>query len=167
MNCKEIRELILTDYLDKELDSKKEQEISSHLSQCNACKEYASKALESTIKPFKGVERAKCPESVWFQIKGKIATEGMQRVKAGSMVNLLDKPKRFFEARRPVLMAATALIALFILLALPKLYLNRQEIVKRNQEKQAEYLLYFVGEGGYVTIGENGGYGTEIEQYFL
>ncbi|MBM4128995.1 MAG: zf-HC2 domain-containing protein, partial [Nitrospira sp.] len=52
MNCEKIQELILTDYLDGEIDKRQEEFIKQHLATCIGCQEFLSIAQKTVVEPF-------------------------------------------------------------------------------------------------------------------
>ena len=48
MNCKKIRELILTDYIDGEADEKTKMSVNAHVAECAECKELLSSVQKIT-----------------------------------------------------------------------------------------------------------------------
>ena len=47
MKCKKIQEIILTDYLDGQLDEKQRSSLGRHLAECKSCKEFSTYAVKN------------------------------------------------------------------------------------------------------------------------
>ena len=76
MNCERAQEIILTDYLDQELDQRGLNEIERHLSGCAHCREFLTAARQATITPFSAPTKVKLPQDkIWQNIKNQIEEE--------------------------------------------------------------------------------------------
>jgi len=72
MNCKQIKELILTDYLDDELNLVSKGEAEGHIKCCSECAEYLAEVSRSADQLFKSSRPLVVPEWVWSEIKTSI-----------------------------------------------------------------------------------------------
>ena len=165
MNCKEVQELILTDYLDDELKSEKEKEIEEHISGCQQCHEFKTTVKKALAEPFKRLERAFPREEVWHKIKREIETEKQQLPVAG----LIERIKGVFLLPRNVFALITVVVAIVtIFVMFVPLQRNNQEVLTVNTEKQVENLAFLAdGIDYYSSETEDVSYGTTIEEYFL
>lgn len=69
MDCKKVRDMLLTDYLDNELDSQRMVEVDRHLNGCSACREVLEAARAVTLKGGRAFE----PDpAVWQGIHERI-----------------------------------------------------------------------------------------------
>ena len=73
MKCKEFRDLIITDYIDNELDEEKTRLVKNHLSVCDGCREYADELIETAVKPFHGLPRNAVPDEIWQKVRKRLA----------------------------------------------------------------------------------------------
>ena len=165
MNCKEVQELILTDYLDEQLDSEKGNEIEMHISGCQQCHQFKAAAKNALVEPFKGVERAFPQEEVWHRIKRKIETEKQQF----NVLGLIERIKHMFLFPRNVFALITVSVAIVIIVIMFATYHNSdQEALNVSREKQIENLAFLAYEIDYYSpVAEDISYGTAIEEYFL
>lgn len=167
MKCKKVKDMILTDYSDREMRPEEGMLVEKHLALCKACREFASVVTKSAIEPFRKVETQKPLDSIWHRIKETIEAEARQETRPYLIPNLTDKLKNFIYIPRPVFAIATVVVVALFLGIFTKLYTNRQEIARSQSQEQVEYLANLLGENGYVSNGEDIGYGTAIEEYFL
>jgi hypothetical protein len=72
MNCKKIREFLITDYLDNETGREVSAEIEKHLSGCPECRAFYNTIRESISGPFENIETVPAPARVWNRIKEEI-----------------------------------------------------------------------------------------------
>jgi len=167
MKCKKVKDMILTDYSDKEIKPEQRELIEKHLAQCKACREFASMVRKSAMDPFRKVKTQRPLDSIWHRIKETVEVEAQQETRPYPVPNLIDKLKNFIYIPRPVFAVATVMVAVLALGIFTKLYINKQEITRVRSEEQVEYLAHLFGENGYALNGEDVGYGTAIEEYFL
>ncbi len=149
MSCKEIQELLKSDYLDGELDPAWEKAVAEHLLKCPACRELEGR-LKAHHEILQSAKKDLPPEYVWQNIRRAITTEGTTR------------EYRVHFMPRPVFILATALTAIICVVVLTS-------TIVRNQ--------FFYGVNGddtlavYTLNGEAGDsvndLGTTIEDYFL
>ncbi len=102
MRCERIQELILTDYMDRELDEKLVREVDAHILSCSACREFKRLAVQKAAEPFKAVQGAQAPSYIWERVKQEIFAEPERR----SVIHF--RPVIAFAA------AAVVIIAIFI-----------------------------------------------------
>ncbi|MBU1062281.1 MAG: zf-HC2 domain-containing protein [Candidatus Omnitrophica bacterium] len=167
MNCRRVKDMILTDYSDREIEPDQRELIEKHLAQCKTCRAFASMVRRSAIEPFIKAEPQKPLDSVWHRIKEKIEAETRQEARPYSIPNLKDKLKTFIYIPRPVFTVAIVMVLVIALSVVAKLQVNKQEVASIQSEEQIEYLVNLFGENAYVSNGEDVGYGTAIEEYFL
>src|SRR5262245_44676147 len=75
-DCKRLKDLILTDYVDGEADPAVKNEIESHLSAFGECRRFAEDVQKNLVGSFKAAPRAQVPERVWSAISQQL--EGNQ-----------------------------------------------------------------------------------------
>ena len=69
MKCKEIQDLMITDYLDDRLTSQQKTLIEAHLKECVACREFLAVVKKTVVAPFERSESHVPPESIWQRIQ--------------------------------------------------------------------------------------------------
>ncbi|MFC1666545.1 zf-HC2 domain-containing protein [Candidatus Omnitrophota bacterium] len=167
MKCKKVKNMILTDYSDKEIKATQKELIEEHLAQCRACREFASMVTKSVIGPFRKIETKEPLDSIWYRIKEKIEAETQQETRPYPTHNLMDKLRNFIYIPKPIFAVATAMVLVLCLGIFTKFYSSKQEIVNMQSREQVEYLAYLFTENSYGSNGENVDYNTAIEEYFL
>ena len=70
--CKRYKELLLTDYIDGEIDTEIRKDIDNHLIICSSCRQFKEDVVEKAINVFNEVSREKVPEGLWSSIKEKM-----------------------------------------------------------------------------------------------
>jgi predicted anti-sigma-YlaC factor YlaD len=79
MNCKQIKEILITDYIDNELNGEQLMAIDKHLSACVACRQFKQELLVNTINPFKNAVNIAPPAYIWNNIRTTIAERQSNR----------------------------------------------------------------------------------------
>ena len=150
MNCKKIQELLITDYLDGELDQVLCNRIHQHISGCIHCRQF-----EERIVPFHGIRHIEPPTRVWENICEKITTE--QMLPQGNWFEyLLERLREFLLIhRQPVFATVTVFTIMVIAL------MSIQGQIKTDTGG------IVVEDFGLWIDEENGAIGTAIEEYFL
>ncbi len=75
MKCEYVKELILTDYLDGQLEKEQKAQIEKHLTICKGCKEYELLTRTAVVEPFDNLEKQSPPEATWHNIRVQIEKE--------------------------------------------------------------------------------------------
>jgi predicted anti-sigma-YlaC factor YlaD len=156
MRCEEIRELLITDYADGELDKGRLESIRLHIEGCPQCRSLESRIM--SIRTSLKAERQEVPAAyIWERLKLKIASGEVYRVgfleKAGESFNAFFLSPRFKLARTAVVTAAIIIITLGVVL------FSRVES-PNGTDFYAPYSYDAAADDGH-------GFGTGIEQYFL
>lgn len=160
MSCKEIQELLLTDYIDGEVDTATRERIERHLLDCPSCLEFA-RAAQAAMEPVSQTAVKEVPAHVWNNIEQKLDQPAGQFNldwvnKIGFVLEgLISQPRR------------AAVFAVILVVAVSGLTViknaARQGSVSKVAENQpVEYFAFLVEEEDL-----NGGYGTAIEEFFL
>jgi len=164
MKCRDIQDMILTDYLDGQIDPKKKGIVESHLKECAACREFLVTATEAVIKPFDHSESRVPPESIWQGIQDVIHREQEVEV-SNPFYDVLERMKVLLTMPRTMRAMATVAVVLLITVTLFKGINYRQQQIARASQEEMEYLSYLSGTSE--MLDGNGGYDTDIEAYFL
>jgi len=159
MNCRDCQELILTDYLDNQMEKGEREKIEGHLSSCPGCREFAFNARKTVMEPFEHAQRPQPPESVWHNIKEAISDERSVE----DRISLLDKLRNFIAIPKP----AMAFVMIVVLLVAVKLTVNSQWQRMETAKGAIEDISYVIDEIAYLS--EENGFDelTDIEEYFL
>lgn len=75
MRCEAIRELIMTDYTDGEMNPDPKRSVEEHLETCASCKAFKESVYDTAIRPFKGAGSLTPPERVWKAIEEEVGKE--------------------------------------------------------------------------------------------
>lgn len=161
MNCERIQDLILTDYLDDQMDKSQKKYLEEHLSSCPQCMEFARIAKKAAFEPFVNAEKLSPPGSVWSNIQGSILAE--QQGRTNFLVNLLDRFGWGSPIPRPAFAFASVMIMVLLVGTLTEYKIHQRVSAK----EQIEYLSSLTNPSE--TSSGNGGQGfdTAVEQYFL
>lgn len=163
MNCKRIKELIMTDYVDGEASAELQKEVEEHLSTCSQCKQFEQALRQIAVEPFKKAQIIKPPESVWYGIKEAIE----EKQSEGLFVGLKNVLSTIFNLRKPVVAMAIVAAVIFIAAVFVKLPFNNQHAVSGYLEEQIDFLSYLDADEINYFNGEYVDLGTTIEEYFL
>ena len=161
MDCEKIQELILTDYLDGEMDGKERKSLEEHLARCSACKEFARVAKKSVFEPFLHLEKPEPPESVWWKIKESILAK--EQAKTNQRMDFGERLKFSLSVPKSALTLATAMTLILLIGTLIQFKINNQF----NTSEQAEYLSQLTDVSTDLPANDEKEFGTLVEQYFL
>ncbi|MBU3912093.1 MAG: zf-HC2 domain-containing protein [Candidatus Omnitrophica bacterium] len=152
MNCKKVKELLMTDYVDGEMRPGIQHRIRQHLAGCSDCRGFEEAVQKEAIEPFRNAQRVQAPGIVWEGIKEAIAAPEKAPV---------------FIIRRPAFALAAVAALIFLTAIFARSFFISPGQVTEYIEEQAAFFAYldtgvnsFMDEGG-------GGLGTSIEEYFL
>ncbi|MCX5656812.1 MAG: hypothetical protein NTZ48_01040 [Candidatus Omnitrophica bacterium] len=161
MQCRKIREVLKTDYLDGEVNVRKQQIIDEHLVQCPECRKLG-KELQAQRLLFQKANRQQVPERLWQNIHNAIVEEGLNRETSVNR-GVLWRLRESIWSPRPVFALAGALmVIIFVVVFAGTLIQKGQSLGKENGgEMVADYNLNV--ESGDLIYD----LGTGIEEYFL
>jgi len=71
MDCKQIRQILASDYLDNELDPMSRNQVDRHLEKCPACRKI-SENLAAIVLPLRRTQKQKVPPGVWSRIQTEL-----------------------------------------------------------------------------------------------
>lgn len=166
MECEHIRELILTDYPDGEMDEERTKQLENHLASCLRCKEFSIAAGRSVIEPFAAAGRRAPPDAVWSRIRDEIAAE--KQKERSFLAVLRERARSFISIPESSWALGTAMAtALMIVAVTVQLKLNYRGADTLNAREQIEYLASLADAPRDVSIHGGQGFGTVIEEYFL
>lgn len=164
MNCKNVEDLILTDYLDGQMDDEKKKQLEKHLADCASCREYELIARKTVIGPFNDSERVNPPAVIWHKIKEQIEEE---EELTSPFADLIRRIKSLLYVPKPAFAVAAIVIILLITVSVIKLPSKNQEIVKVAPENQVECITYLISVFDEGPLNEDNDFETSIEEYFL
>lgn len=157
--CETFKELILTDYIDGQLQGSVKTDVEEHLRHCPACQAFFLEVKNNLVVPFEKVPRQTVPNHLWGIIEERIR-QGYSRVSA------LDFLWGWMEGLTfPRLVPAMATLAMVVLIG-STIFVNQQ--VKQAQDQEGGmYLAYILSPLGVSAPVNNSDLGTPIEQYFF
>ena len=144
MKCKEIQELIMTDYLDGELSREHQLMIDDHLGHCPECRKTAqsAKSLSRDFAPLKDANLDR--EVIWQNIKNALEEDRASSViyspGSGSPSLLENLFKRF----KPSFVFAT--MAVLLIMFSVFVVQERTKMAQLTPEEKIEYLAYLEDE---------------------
>ena len=102
MNCDEIKDIIVTDYLDGELNEEMAHSIESHINKCSDCFQFENMLKLKAVDPFKSMKVSAPADSVWKNIKDNIEHGQKIQDENGILSVLMHKARDLFGIKRPV-----------------------------------------------------------------
>ena len=109
MECKKVREKLVTEYLDKALGEEERAGVDRHLTGCSECREFFETVRKTAVIPFKEAGEMKPDGAVWERIAGKLESK---TARSGDVFwEWLDK----LAALRPLPVMRTAFVMALIL----------------------------------------------------
>lgn len=155
MNCRKARKLIVTDYLDEEINLSLRKAIDLHLDGCAGCRALKQKVL-ILRGPLKDSLDSKVPDSVWDNIAERIINKEISGNRS-FISRLLDKSSFNF-LPKPVLTASAFVLILAVLFG--------SLMLKESLNSSLNGGL-FISE--YYSLEDSADFslGTKIEEYFL
>ncbi len=157
--CKKFRDLILTDYIDAQLDGVSKAQVQEHLHQCATCQAFFLEVKNKLIVPFEKAPHQPVPTHLWGIIE--------ERIRQGhSRVSVVDFIRGWIEGITfPRLVPALASLIMVVFIG-STVFVNQQ--VKQAQDWEGgTYLAYILSSTGVSVPVNNHDLGTPIEQYFL
>ena len=165
MNCEKIKELILTDYIDNEMDYEERIRLNIHFAHCQECKELFEMVKNIVVKPFSNAKKIEPPGFIWLRVKEAIIAK--QQIKLGFVASILEKLKSVFYIPKPAVAISTIMALVFIIVLTTTLKFSNKEAFKTNGEGQTEYSTYSIDTPVGELSNNDEGFGTLVEKYFL
>lgn len=165
MNCKKIKELIMTDYVDGEANSSLQRDIKEHLASCKDCRQFERTLQRTAIEPFKNAQKIQPPDIVWDRIKEAVGIKGPRR--EGILVDLKERMAAIFVVRRPAVSLAAAMILILLATIFTRPFFISPDPMADYVEDQVVFLSYLDTDTAGFFNGEGMDLGTAIEEYFL
>jgi len=147
MKCRQIQDLILTDYTDNEAPEAVRRQVEEHLAACSACRQFQAAVRARAVEPLQEAERAQAPARLWSRVTSAIYAQPLEPAPAG----VLERIKNLVAAPRPALALSTVAVLLVFGAVLGRLYftgsVQRHQLAEAAVEEQIDYFAY-----GNVTI---------------
>jgi len=162
--CDRFKDLILTDYIDGELDSTMAASLESHLLECSDCraflKEVKNNAAILPVPCPANVLQQPVPAELWDAIKQSIEDENHA---TSPVADFIDKLKGFVFFPRLV----PVFVSLIVMFLVGSVTFNTLQIKQAKEKDQGEYLVALLGPTGQAASLDSNDVGTPIEHYFL
>lgn len=160
----EIKELILTDYLDDELDLEQRKAVEAYVAQHPELQEFVKTAKGSLKEPFENIKQEQPPEQVWHHIKESIEDS---RISAPSPFKTFIKRLKESLSKPSPALAFGSLSIILLLGVGPYVWQKASPTNNYSDEQQIEYLSLLVDDDLDSSEEEDGFIGSAIEDYFL
>ena len=164
MNCKKMRELLLTDYLDKQTEPELSTKVEEHLRICPECRRLEAEIRRAIVVPFKDAKGPQAPQYLWRNIKERIAQRESSR---RSLLDRLREKLQVFSFPAPALTFASTMVILLAVFGL---------IAKQNIDKN-QISDYFSQQISFYSVLNNGSengdnkesadLGSAVEEYLF
>ena len=161
MNCKNARDIILTDYIDGDLKVRALGGVEEHLKACPACRGFAEDAKKSSAL-FKNPIRKDPPPEIWSNIRTEISRKAYR---PGFIQEALEKMRYILPNFRPAVVAISAAVVLLVAAAAVRFVSigNYAETIQARDD-----IIAMVSINGNADESESGyDLGTPAEVYFL
>jgi len=159
MRCDKAREILMTDFIDGQIDNGLKKEVELHLKTCQGCREAADSMRDVLTRPFSSIKKEKVPGHLWDGIRGNIEkpvrTVSYDSSKAWSFIRRIPGP----------VYAVFAVIVLIVVGLRLNAGIDRRN-VNEYLYSQAEYM-YSLDESNGSFETANMDIGTDIEYFFL
>ena len=165
MKCQRIQEIILTDYLDSQLNEKQRSLLGRHLTECPGCEKFSTYVMKNIAGLFTNAERLIPSEIVWRGIKGRI--EASEHKKPGLVIGFFERLRSAFYIPKPATIFVTALTFILAASLALALYIGNQKRLNYNGQKTVQDIDYYQELFSNVHATDDAGFGTVIEENFL
>ncbi|MBF0121875.1 MAG: zf-HC2 domain-containing protein [Candidatus Omnitrophica bacterium] len=167
MNCEQVQEIILTEYLDKCLTGPVKVQCEAHVENCSDCQAFLSIASKRVITPFLDLPRERMPESVANAIMLRVFPKAPER-KCTWVDVAIEQMRSWYAPVLPTTGWAMAILVCFIIVG-TQFNINGSEEVKQTERVlyMAEVADFSSVKGGIMRDSGERKYGTSMETYFL
>ena len=165
ISCDKVREILMTLYLDNELEGKQRNEVEAHLAGCSECRELETLLVKDVVGPLKETALMEPSSAVWDSIEAKISGP----VKIGGVGDLFERIWRI--VLRPVPVAAVSFLVAGVLIFsvfLTSVPGTGDIDVENYFSKHMRFLDYLDSNGeDYYPISDHLGIISPIEKYLF
>jgi len=155
--CEPFKDLILTDFIDGQMDRDSAKRLESHLQGCDDCRAFLNEVKVNAVLPFAKASHQPVPAELWDRIKADIENEVPE---PGRLAGIIDGLKGLFIFPRLVPVFAS----LMVMLLVGSIGLNTVQVKQAQAKEQGEYLVSLLSPSSPGDSNEAGG---PIEHYFL
>jgi len=165
MKCKQVQDMLLTDYRDGRLDAKKRTTIEEHLKACAVCERFAHQELFPRLDMCREAGAIKPPDRVWNRIE-----ESIDRAEKQSWRVFAENVRSFFAGILQNIPKPAVAFALVLLVSAGGFYLfqNPGAGTPAGQNYLGEQIMYLAGFESENALSETDEFlGTSIELFFM
>ena len=158
--CDYFKELILTGFIDGQLDKNTAGSVESHLLDCRDCRAFFKEVKHTVVEPIKQVPSKLVPVELWDAIKQGIEQENAVVSPWADLMNTL-KGLISFPRMVPVFVS---LVLMFLVVSVT---LNRMQYQQAQDKDIGTYLVSMLSFKEEVAQTDSKDRATPIEHYFL
>ena len=162
-DCRNIQELLKSDYLDGEASQTKKRCIDEHLARCPECSRL-KEDLGAQRALFKNAKRQEVPGRLWQEIRETIIAQRLSE-EASSAGGFFGRLRDRISKPRPVFALSGVFTAIILIAVLTGAVIRGKQL--SNRESAAETLVGYSLTLNGVNDDVLNGLGTDIEEYFL
>ncbi len=160
MTCRDIQDLIMTDYLDGEASADVKKKVEEHLSACAPCREYLA-AARKLDAGFKGPMPAEAPERIWMKVRDKIEER---------RVPVWERVRSWWEEviwgfRPTFVYSSLAASTLVVALVLIPLAWQMESRMAFSEKEEISHMVYLDENSSVISSAEDVGKGTLVENW--
>ena len=159
MRCKDVQDLIMTDYIDNEATPPVRRQIEDHCASCPGCGAVL-RSVQSLSAPLRNTAPVMPPAALWERIQVSVSEPARP---AGLLHALLGRWQLWVPAVS-LAAAAAVIVALFVF---EKPAASGSKSADLAQEEYTALLTYVTGEGDKSFNGGYSEFGTTVEEYLL
>ena len=157
--CEHFKDLILTDYIDRQLDKDSAGSLEDHLLDCEDCRAFLKEVKNKAISPFQQAFKEPVPVELWDTIRQGIE-HGQE---PGPLEAFIEHLKGLFVFPRLV----PVLASLTLMFLAGSVTLDKIHVQQAKAQEQGEYLISLLTSSDASSPSDNNDLGTPIEHYFL
>jgi len=158
--CDHFKDLILTDYIDGELDKNVRESLEGHLLSCRDCQAFVQEVKNNAVSPFQKACRQPVPVEIWQTIREDIEQE---YTKQNPLEDFIERLKGLVFVPRFIPVFASVILMFLV----GSVALNTIQINQAKEKDQGEYLVALLDSTGPSGQADSSGLETSIEHYFL
>jgi len=137
MKCKKIKEIILSDYIDDELDLECRKNVEIHLEKCESCRQFKDDVDLNIVGILQHASKLEPRQELWYKIKDKL--EPKRRLFVPE--NITGFLKGLFTVRKPIYAVAAIMMLVVVTGVFSKLYMNEKNSLDRYLGEQMAFVL--------------------------
>lgn len=158
--CDQVKDLILTDFIDGQLDKDAAASVENHLLDCGHCRLFFKEVRNNAAMPFKQAMHQPVPEGLWDAIKQNIEDESQR---SSPFADFIGQFKGFLALPKMVPVFAS----LMLMLLAGSVSLNTIQVQQARDTDQGEYLVSLLSPTASLATSDGNDGATPIEHYFL